>query len=71
MKRVFMALSHDDAITDSETNPLPAPSRSYFDRHRLAVYLFSGAIIALGVALSLNWLSGDGLLPIVVFVPCM
>jgi len=71
MKRVFMALSHSDAITDSDKNPLRAPWRGYFARHRLAVCLFSGAIIASGVALSLNWLTGDGLLPIVVFVPCM
>jgi hypothetical protein len=71
IKRAFMALSHPDAISDSDKNRLRAPLRSYFARHRLAVYVVLGALIALGVALSLNWLTGDGLLPLVVFVPCM
>ena len=42
-----------------------------FVRYRLTLYLLSAAAVALGVALSLNWLTGDGLLPLVVFVPCM
>jgi len=63
-----MTLSHLDVITDTDKNSLRAPLRRYFAR---AVYVFSGAIIASGVALSWTWLTGQGLLPIVVFVPCM
>jgi hypothetical protein len=68
MKRVFMALSHLDEVTNSYESSPRGPSRSYF---AAALYVLSGAIIAAGVALSWSWLTGDGLLPIVVFVPCM
>jgi len=68
MKRVFVVLSHLDEVTNSYESSLRVPSRSYF---AAALYVLSGAIIAAGVALSWSWLTGDGLLPIVVFVPCM
>ncbi len=45
--------------------------RSYFVRYRLALYLFSGAVVASGVVLNWNWLRAAGLLPIVAFLPCM
>jgi hypothetical protein len=66
-----MALTHPDAITGSGKNPLRAPLRGYLARRRSALYFLSGAISAFGLALSWSWLTGDGLLPIVVFVPCL
>jgi hypothetical protein len=61
-----MTLTHLDVITDTDKNSLRVPLRMYFAR---AVYVLSGA--ASGVALSWTWLTGEGLLPIVVFVPSM
>ncbi len=66
-----MALSHHDATTDSHGNPPRGTLRGYFVRYRLALYLFSGAVVALGVALNWNWLTTAGLLPILAFLPCM
>jgi len=66
-----MALTHPDAITGSGKNPLRATLRGYLARRRSALYFLSGAISAFGLALSWGWLTGDGLLPIVVFVPCL
>jgi hypothetical protein len=66
-----MALTHPDAITGRGNNPLRAPLRTYFARHRSALYFLFGAISASGLALSWSWLTGDGLLPIMVFVPCL
>ncbi|WP_152527717.1 MULTISPECIES: hypothetical protein [unclassified Afipia] len=44
---------------------------SYFTRYRLALYLFSGAGVAAGVALNWNWLAAAGFLPVLAFLPCM
>jgi len=66
-----MALTHPDAITGSGKNPLRATLRGYLARRRSALYFLSGAISAFGLALSWSWRTGDGLLPIVVFVPCL
>ncbi len=65
-----MALSHR-ATTDSDAKPPRSTLRGYFVRYRLALFLFSGAVVASGVALSWNWLTAAGLLPIVAFLPCM
>ena len=66
-----MALSHYNATTDSHGNLPRGTLRGYFVRYRLALYLFSGAVVALGVALNWNWLTTAGLLPILAFLPCM
>ena len=66
-----MALIHHDATTDRVGNLPRGTLRGYFVRYRLALYLFSGAIVASGVALNWNWLTVGGLLPIVAFLPCM
>ncbi len=66
-----MALSHHDATTDSGVKPPRGTLRGYFVRYRLALYLFSGAVVASGVALNWNWLTAAGLLPILAFLPCM
>jgi hypothetical protein len=44
--------------------------RGYFVRYRLALYLFSGAAVALGVVLHWNWLTAAGLLRVVAVLPC-
>jgi hypothetical protein len=67
----FMALGHHDATTDADGNPPCGTLRGYFVRYRLALYLFSGAVVASGVALNWNWLAAAGLLPIVALLPCM
>ena len=65
-----MALSHHDATTNSDACPPRGTSRSYFVRYRLALYLFSGAVVASGVTLNWNWVKAAGLLPIVALLPC-
>jgi hypothetical protein len=66
-----MVLNHHDATTNSDASALRGTLRSYFVRYRLALYLFSGAVVASGVALNWNWLKAVGLFPIVAFLPCM
>jgi hypothetical protein len=44
--------------------------RGYFVQYRLALYLVSGAAVALGVVLNWNWLTAAGLLRIVAVLPC-
>ena len=66
-----MTSSHHDATTNRDRNLPRGTLRGYFVRYRLALYLFSGAIVASGVALNWNWLTVGGLLPIVAFLPCM
>jgi hypothetical protein len=51
-----MVLSHHDATTNSDGRPPRGTLRSYFVRYRLALYLFSGAVVASGVVLNWNWL---------------
>ena len=43
---------------------------SYFVRYRLALYLLSVAGVALGVALSWNWLTAAAAFRIVLVLPC-
>src|SRR6266581_4340172 len=66
-----MALSHYDTTSDNDANRSRGTLRGYFVRYRLALYLFSGAVVASGVALNWNWLTAAGLLPILAFLPCM
>ena len=66
-----MALSNHNTTTDSDGNPHRSTLKGYLDRYRLALYLFSGAVVVSGVALSWNWLTAAELLPILVFLPCM
>jgi hypothetical protein len=66
-----MALSDHDATTDSDGNPQRGTLRGYLVRYRLALYLFSGAVLASGVALNWNRLMAAGLLTILPFLPCM
>src|SRR5260370_25061342 len=66
-----MALSHHDATTGRNGNTPRGTLRGYFVRYRLALYLFSGAVVVSGIALNWNWLTAAGLLPIVAFLPCM
>jgi hypothetical protein len=42
----------------------------YLVRHRLALYLLSVAAVALGVALSWNWLTAAALFRVVAVLPC-
>src|SRR3954471_5845171 len=42
----------------------------YFVRYRLALYLLSVAAVALGVALSWNWLTAAALFRVVAVLPC-
>src|SRR5260221_8284250 len=42
----------------------------YFFRHRLALYLLSVAAVALGFALSWDWLTAAALFPVVAVLPC-
>jgi hypothetical protein len=66
-----MALCHHDATVDRDVNPPRGTLRDNFVRYRFALYLFSGAVLASGIALNWNWLTTAGLLPIVAFLPCM
>jgi hypothetical protein len=42
----------------------------YIVRYRLALYLLSAAAVALGVAVSWNWLTAAALFRVVVVLPC-
>ena len=42
----------------------------YFVRYRLALYLLSVAAVALGVAVSWNWLTATALFRVVAVLPC-
>ena len=42
----------------------------YFVRYRLALYLLSVAAVALGVAVSWNWLTAAALFRVVAVLPC-
>jgi len=65
-----VALIQYDATTDRGGNLLLDTLRGYFVRYRLALYLFSGAAVALGVVLNWNWLTAAGLLRVVAVLPC-
>ena len=65
-----MFLSHHDATSNSDGRPPRGTLRSYFVRYRWALYLFSGAVIASGVALNWNWLTAAALFRVVAVLPC-
>lgn len=65
-----MGLSPHDITVGGGTNSLLHTLRGYFIRYRLALYLLSGAAVALGVVLNWNWLTAAGLLRIVAVLPC-
>jgi hypothetical protein len=65
-----MALSFRDITVGGGRNSLLDTLRGYFVRYRLALYLFSGAAVAVGVVLNWNWLTAAGLLRIVAVLPC-
>jgi hypothetical protein len=44
--------------------------RGYFVRYRLALYLLSGAAVALAFVLNWNWLAAAGLLRVAAVLPC-
>lgn len=60
-----------NATTLGSGNRLRDTVTSYFTRYRLALCLFAGAGIVVGVALNWNWLAAAGLLPVLAFLPCM
>src|SRR5882724_9746033 len=51
-------------------NSLGDTLSGYIVRYRLALYLLSAAAVALGVALSWNWLTAAGLFRVVAVLPC-
>jgi hypothetical protein len=68
-----MALVQYDVTTDRIRRSLRDTVntlRGHFVRYRFALYLFSGAAVALGLALHWNWLASVGLLRIVLVLPC-
>jgi hypothetical protein len=65
-----MALSLRDITVGVGKNSLLDTLRGYFARYRLALYLFSGAAVVLGVVLNWNWLTAAGLLRVVAVLPC-
>ena len=65
-----MALINYDATIDRGAKSLLDTLRGYFVRSRLALYLFSGAAVALGVALNWNWLTAAALFRVVAVLPC-
>jgi len=65
-----MALNLHDITLGGGKVSLLETLRGYFVRYRLALYLLSGAAVALGFALNWNWLAAAGLLRIVAVLPC-
>jgi hypothetical protein len=65
-----MASSLRDITVRGGRNLLLDTLRGYFARYRLALYLFSGGAVALGVVLNWNWLTAAGLVRIVAVLPC-
>jgi hypothetical protein len=65
-----MALILRDITVGGRRNSLLDTLRGYFVRYRLALYLLSGAVVALGVVLNWNGLTAAGLLRIVLVLPC-
>ena len=51
-------------------NSLGDTLSGYIVRYRLALYLLSAAAVALGVALSWNWLTAAALFRVVAVLPC-
>jgi hypothetical protein len=65
-----MAMIQYDATADRGGDSLLDTLRGYFVRYRLALYLFSVAAVALGVALNWNWLTAAALFRVVAVLPC-
>jgi hypothetical protein len=65
-----MALIQYDATTERSGRSLLDTLRGYFVRHRLALYVLSGATVALGVAFNWNWLTAAALFRVVAVLPC-
>jgi hypothetical protein len=65
-----MAWILHDITAGGGRNSLLDTLRGYFVRYRLALYLFSGAAVALGVVLNWNWLTAAGLFRVVAVLPC-
>jgi hypothetical protein len=65
-----MALSLRAITVGGGRNSLLETLRGYFTRYRLALYLFSGAAVGLGVVLNWNWLTAAGLFRVVTVLPC-
>jgi hypothetical protein len=65
-----MALINYDATIDRGGKSLLDTLRGYFVRYRIALYLFSVAAVALGVALNWNWLTAPALFRVVAVLPC-
>jgi hypothetical protein len=68
-----MALVQYDTTTDrggSSLRDTVNTLRGHFGRYRFALYLFSGAAVALGFALHWNGLAAAGLLRILLVLPC-
>jgi cation transport ATPase len=65
-----MALIQYDATTERGGKSLLDTLRGYFVRYRLALYLLSGAAVALGVTLNWNWLTAAALFRVVAVLPC-
>jgi cation transport ATPase len=65
-----MALIQYDATTERSGKSLLDTVRGYFVQYRLALYLLSGAAVALGVAFNWNWLTAAALLRVVAVLPC-
>jgi hypothetical protein len=67
---MLMASNLHDIAVGGGANSLLDTLRGLFVRYRLALYLFSGAAVALGVVLNWNWLTAAGLVRIVAVLPC-
>ena len=65
-----MNLNLHDITVGGGTNSLLDTLRGCFVRYRLALCLFSGAAVVLGVVLNWNWLTAAGLLRVVAVLPC-
>jgi hypothetical protein len=65
-----MALSFRNITVGGSRILLLDTLRGYFVRYRLALYLFSGAAVALGLVLNWNWLTAAGLVRVVAVLPC-
>jgi len=66
-----MALSFRDITIGGGRTSLLDTLRGYFCRYRLALYLFSGAAVALDVVRNWNWLTAAGLVRIVAVLSCI
>ena len=65
-----MAISHHDIALGAGKISLLDTMRSYLVQYLLALYLLSGAAVALGFALNWNWLTAAGFFRVVAVLPC-